>query len=70
MTRLCDATVYIIDDDAIVREAMAWLLRSRRLLSESFDSAEAFERMLDGLPAGAVPPRDQAAFCSMCACRA
>ncbi|MBY4597694.1 response regulator [bacterium BD-1] len=56
MTRLCDATVYIIDDDAIVREAMAWLLRSRRLLSESFDSAEAFERMLDGLPAGAVPP--------------
>ncbi|WP_028602870.1 response regulator transcription factor [Ottowia thiooxydans] len=47
MTRLSDATVYIIDDDAIVREAMAWLLRSRRLLSESFDSAEAFERMLD-----------------------
>lgn len=56
MTRLCDATVYIIDDDASVREAMAWLLRSRRLLSESFDSAEAFERMLDGLPSGAVPP--------------
>lgn len=56
MTRLCDATVYIIDDDAIVREAMAWLLRSRRLLSESFDSALAFERMLDGLPAGEIPP--------------
>lgn len=56
MTRLCDATVYIIDDDAIVREAMAWLLRSRRLLSESFDSALAFERMLDGLPPGEVPP--------------
>ncbi len=58
MTRLCDATVYIIDDDAIVREAMAWLLRSRRLFSESFDSAEAFERMLDALPAGSIPPTE------------
>ena len=40
------ATVYIVDDDASVREGMAWLLRSRRLLSESFDSAEAFEARL------------------------
>ena len=38
-----NATVYIVDDDASVREALAWLLRSRRLLSESFESAEAFE---------------------------
>lgn len=37
------ATVYVIDDDAGVRDALAWLLRSRRLLSESFDSGEAFE---------------------------
>ena len=37
------ATVYIVDDDASVREALAWLLRSRRLLSEGFASAEAFE---------------------------
>ncbi len=57
MTRLCDATVYIIDDDAIVREAMAWLLRSRRLLSESFDSAEAFEKMLDEAARGYARPR-------------
>ena len=57
MTRLCDATVYIIDDDAIVREAMAWLLRSRRLLSESYESAGAFEYMLDGLPEGSAPPQ-------------
>ena len=41
-----DAMVYIVDDDASVREALAWLLRSRRLLSESFDSAEAFEQAL------------------------
>jgi len=57
MTRLCDATVYIIDDDAIVREAMAWLLRSRRLLSESFDSAEAFEKMLDDAARNQTLPR-------------
>ena len=37
------ATVYIVDDDAGVREALAWLLRSRRLPSECFDSAEAFD---------------------------
>jgi two-component system, LuxR family, response regulator DctR len=37
-----DASVYIVDDDASVREALAWLLRSRRLSSQAFDSAEAF----------------------------
>jgi two-component system response regulator DctR len=37
-----DALVFIVDDDAGVREALAWLLRSRRLPSESFDSADAF----------------------------
>ena len=41
-----DAMVYIVDDDAAVREALAWLLRSRRLHSESFDSAEAFAAAL------------------------
>ncbi len=38
--------VYIVDDDASVRDALAWLLRSRRLQSESFDSGEAFEALL------------------------
>lgn len=41
-----DATVFIVDDDAGVREALAWLLRSRRLLSSAFAGAEAFEAML------------------------
>ncbi|MBV8620006.1 MAG: response regulator transcription factor [Curvibacter sp.] len=41
-----NATVFIVDDDASVREALAWLLRSRHLLSETYDSAEAFERSL------------------------
>ena len=37
-----DATVFIIDDDTSVREGMAWLLRTRRLLSTSFEHAEHF----------------------------
>ncbi|MFO1218425.1 MAG: response regulator [Burkholderiaceae bacterium] len=37
--------VYLIDDEAVVRDALAWLLRSRRIVSEAFDSAEAFERL-------------------------
>jgi two-component system, LuxR family, response regulator DctR len=39
-------TAYVVDDDAGVRDALAWLLRSRRLLSECFESAERFEAML------------------------
>ena len=39
--------VYLVDDEEVLRESMAWLLRSRRLLSEAFASAEAFEAMLD-----------------------
>jgi two-component system, LuxR family, response regulator DctR len=38
--------VYVVDDDASVRDALSWLLRSRRVLSEAFESAEAFEAML------------------------
>ena len=39
--------VYLVDDEAVVRDALAWLLRTRRLLSEGFASAEAFLAMLD-----------------------
>ena len=39
--------VYLVDDEEVLRDALAWLLRSRRLLSEAFASAEAFEAMLD-----------------------
>jgi two-component system, LuxR family, response regulator DctR len=52
MQPMPDATVFIVDDDASVRDALAWLLRSRRLYSESYDSAEAFERKI---AAGFVP---------------
>ncbi len=41
-----NATVFIVDDDASVRSGLSWLLRSRHLPSQSFDSAEAFDAML------------------------
>ncbi len=41
-----DATVFIVDDDASVRDALAWLLRSRHLLSETYATGEEFEAML------------------------
>lgn len=39
--------VYLVDDEDVVRDALAWLLRSRRLLSEGFASAEAFDAFLE-----------------------
>jgi len=39
--------VYLVDDEDVVREALAWLLRSRRLLSEGFASGEAFDEWLE-----------------------
>ena len=47
MLHLSDATVYIVDDDASVRDGMAWLLRTRRLLSVPFESAEHFLSEVD-----------------------
>ena len=42
MTPHPDARIYLVDDDAGVRDALGWLLRTRRLLSVGFDSAESF----------------------------
>ncbi|MGS0753703.1 response regulator transcription factor [Roseateles sp. GG27B] len=46
--------IYLVDDEDVVRDALGWLLRSRRLLSEGFASAEAFEAMLDARPERAL----------------
>ena len=43
-----DACVFIVDDDAGVRDALAWLLRTRNCPSQVFDSAEAFIRQIEG----------------------
>lgn len=42
MQPLIDATVFVVDDDAEVRDGLTWLLRSRRLYSHCFESAETF----------------------------
>jgi two-component system response regulator DctR len=44
--------VYLVDDEDVVRDALAWLLRSRRLLSEGFGSAEAFWQYLQAQRGG------------------
>ena len=46
MQPAADATVFIVDDDAGVRDALAWLLRTRHLLSATYASAEEFDAML------------------------
>ena len=55
--------VYLVDDEDVVRDALAWLLRSRRLLSEGFGSAEAFEAMLSAKPAAALAEWPPAPSC-------
>jgi two-component system response regulator DctR len=79
MEPLLDATVFIVDDDRDVRDALAWLLRSRRLLSETYDSADAFEAMLrqrglnrreDGAPEAPPSAGDAAALAPVLPARA
>jgi len=59
MQPLIEGLTFIVDDDASVREALAWLLRSRRLESEHYGSAEDFEARLTGEsePASPSEPR-------------
>ena len=67
--------VYLVDDEDVVRDALAWLLRSRRLLTEGFASAEAFEaifaeRLAADRSASPTGRPRRAACCSTCACPA
>jgi two-component system, LuxR family, response regulator DctR len=51
--------VYLVDDEDVVRDALSWLLRSRRLLSEGFATAEAFEALLEAHPPSPQLPTGQ-----------
>jgi two-component system response regulator DctR len=55
--------VYLVDDEEVVREALSWLLRSRRLLSEGYGSAEAFDAMLAAQAGGVRGPWPSAPSC-------
>ena len=55
--------VYLVDDEDVVRDALAWLLRSRRLLSEGFASADAFEAWLADKSAPGRPAFPAAPAC-------
>ena len=39
---MSDAIAHIVDDDAAVRDALQWLLRSRGVASRAWDSADGF----------------------------
>jgi two-component system response regulator DctR len=57
-----DALVYVVDDDESVRQALAWLLRSRGLQTQCFDSAEGLIAHL-GLDHAPQVPRQAAWPC-------
>ncbi|MDO8276461.1 MAG: LuxR C-terminal-related transcriptional regulator [Serpentinimonas sp.] len=50
-TAALQGCVHIVDDDAGVRDALGWLLRTRRLLSSAYPSAEAFWDCAQAWPA-------------------
>ncbi|WP_371322892.1 response regulator [Dechloromonas sp. ZY10] len=39
---MSNACVHIVDDDEAIRDALAWMLKSRNLTSRCYDSAESF----------------------------
>ncbi|RQO61119.1 DNA-binding response regulator [Paucibacter sp. KBW04] len=49
--------VFLVDDDPDVRDALSFLLGSRGLNVQAFDSGPALLAMLDARPAGAGAPR-------------
>lgn len=51
-----DGTVFLIDDDDAVRDSLGWLLRTRRLLSIPYASADAFWADAQGWTAGPSSP--------------
>ncbi len=52
--KLPEPAVYIVDDDAAVRDSLAWPLASVKLPVKAFASAEEFLDVLDPVPTGCV----------------
>lgn len=48
------ATVHIVDDDAAIRDALSWLLRSRGVPAQTWESGEAFLAAVSGETRGCV----------------
>jgi len=48
---MTDGIVHVVDDDAAIRDSLCWLLRSRGLAAQHWDSGEAF---LEGFAAGSA----------------
>ena len=38
---MTDATVFIVDDDEAIRDSLRWMLKSRGVASQSWESAES-----------------------------
>ena len=51
---MADATIHVIDDDAALRDSLAFLLGSAGLLVRGFESAQAFLQELASIEAGCV----------------
>ena len=51
-----DGTVFLIDDDDAVRDSLGWLLRTRRLLSIPYPSADRFWAEAQGWQDGPKAP--------------
>ncbi len=49
-----EATVHIVDDDAAIRDALSWLLRSRGLAAIAWQSGETFLGALSAEMRGCV----------------
>ncbi len=49
-----EGTVHVVDDDDAIRDALAWLLRSRGLAARTWPSAEAFLAQWSEAMAGCV----------------
>jgi two-component system, LuxR family, response regulator DctR len=51
---MSNGLAYLVDDDAAIRDALAWLLRSRGIQSRSWASAEAFLADYDSAMSGCL----------------